>query len=193
MTLRMSTPIAAFAIAACFVAPAALAQTAAKLVPAQSEIAFTFKQTGVPVEGKFKRFDAQIAFDPKQPAGGRVAFTIDLTSASLGAAEVEAELVKPEWFDTKKSANATFQSTSIKASGAGKFDVAGKLTIKGHAHDVVVPVALTQAGGTTTATGAFTIKRLDYKIGDGDWADTSMVADDVQVKFKLTLNGVGSM
>jgi polyisoprenoid-binding protein YceI len=34
------------------------------------------------------------------------------------------------------------------------------------------------------------IKRLDFKIGEGDWADTSMVANDVQVKFKLQLNGV---
>jgi polyisoprenoid-binding protein YceI len=56
-----------------------------------------------------------------------------------------------------------------------------------------VPVALAQAGGTTTASGAFVIKRLDFKIGDGDWKDTSMVANDVQVKFKLALTGVGAL
>jgi polyisoprenoid-binding protein YceI len=49
------------------------------------------------------------------------------------------------------------------------------------------------AAGTTTAVGAFAIKRLDFKIGEGDWKDTSMVANDVQVKFKLTLAGVGAM
>jgi polyisoprenoid-binding protein YceI len=31
-----------------------------KLLPAQSEIVFVSKQMGVPVEGRFKRFDAQI-------------------------------------------------------------------------------------------------------------------------------------
>ena len=71
--------------------------------------------------------------------------------------------------------------------------MAGKLAHQGRAHDVVVPVTLAQAGGNTTASGAFTIKRLDFKIGDGDWKDTSMVANDVQVKFKLTLSGVGAM
>jgi polyisoprenoid-binding protein YceI len=58
---------------------------------------------------------------------------------------------------------------------------------------VVVPVALTQSGANTTATGAFSIKRLSFKIGENEWADTSMVADDVQVKFKLTLTGVGKL
>jgi polyisoprenoid-binding protein YceI len=162
-------------------------------VPAQSEIAFTSKQMGVPVDGKFQKFDAQIAFDPKQPGAAKIAFTIDLGSATLGSAETEAELVRPDWFNTKMFPQATFQSSTVKATAPGKFDVAGKLTIKGASQDVVVPVALAQAGAATTASGAFVIKRLDFKIGDGEWKDTSMVANDVQVKFKLALTGVGPL
>ena len=71
--------------------------------------------------------------------------------------------------------------------------MSGKLSIKGTSRDVTVPVAMTQAGGTTTATGTFALKRLAYKIGENEWADTSMVADDVQVKFKLALTGVGKL
>ena len=164
-----------------------------KLVPAQSEIAFTSKQMGVPVDGKFKAFTAQVAFDPKKPDAAKIAFSIDLGSASLGAPETEAELVKPDWFSTKLFPQATFQSGAVKAAGPGKFEVAGKLTIKGASRDVVVPVALTQAGANTTASGAFVIKRLDFKIGDGDWNDPSLVANDVQGKFKLTLTGVAAL
>jgi polyisoprenoid-binding protein YceI len=182
--------VSALAFAAGFAAPACAQQ---KLVPAQSEIAFTSKQMGVPVDGKFKKFDAQVAFDPKKPDAAKIAFSIDIGSATLGSAETEAELVKPDWFNTKMFPQATFQSSTVKATGPGKFDVAGKLVIKGASHDVVVPVALAQAGANTTASGAFTIKRLDFKIGDGDWKDTSMVANDVQVKFKLTLTGVGAL
>jgi polyisoprenoid-binding protein YceI len=72
--------------------------------------------------------------------------------------------------------------------------VAGKLSIKGQARDVLVPVTLTQTGAApafnTTATGQFAIPRLAFKVGEGEWADTSMVADEVQVKFKLALSGV---
>lgn len=161
-----------------------------KLVPAQSDIAFTTKQMGVPVQGHFKRFEAQVAFDPKALQNAKLALSIDSASAGLGVPEADAELPKAAWFDSGKHPRATFQSTSVKATGPQKYDVAGKLTIKGHTHDVIVPVTLAQAGALTTATGAVTIKRLDYGIGEGEWADTSMVANDVTVNFKLTLGGM---
>ncbi len=164
-----------------------------KLLPAQSEIAFTSRQMGVPVEGKFKKFDAQVAFDPKKPEAAKIAFTVDLASVSFGATDTENEVAKPDWFNTKAFPQAAFASTSVKATGPAKFEVAGKLTIKGASQNVVLPVALVQAGGTTTATGAFTLKRLDFKIGDGDWKDTSMVANEVLVKIKLSLSGVNPL
>ena len=169
--------------------PAAAAQS---LVPAGSEVSFVAKQLGVPLNGRFKTFSAQLAFDPKQPQTSKVAFQIDLGSVALNA-DADAELVKPEWFNTAKFPKATFQSATIKATGPGKFDVAGKLSIKGQAHDLIVPVQLTQAQGVSTATGSFVIKRLDFKVGDGEWADPSVVANDVQVKFKLVLQGVPAL
>ncbi|MES2959233.1 MAG: YceI family protein, partial [Pseudomonadota bacterium] len=126
-----------------------------RVVSAQSEIAFTSKQMGVPVEGKFRKFEAQIAFDPKSPAASTVILTIDLASASLGAADTEAELAKPEWFSTKRFPQATFQSTAITSAGAGKFNVSGKLSIKSISRDLVVPITLTQMAGQTTASGKF--------------------------------------
>ncbi|WP_246312097.1 YceI family protein [Pseudaquabacterium terrae] len=179
-------------IAAAFAALAASA-SAQTVVPAQSEIAFVSKQMGVPVEGKFKKWAAQVALDPKKPEAGQVQLTIDTASASFGAAETDAEVPKANWFNVAKFPQASFQSTGIKAAGAGKYEVTGKLTIKGSVRDVIVPVAVTQAGAASTAVGSFTIKRLDFKIGEGEWADTSMVANEVQVKFKLALNGLAPL
>ncbi len=164
---------------AAFVALPALAQQ--KLLPAQSEIVFVSKQMGVPVEGRFKKFDAQIAF------------TVDTGSASLGVPEADEELPKAVWFNVKGFPQATFQSSGFKALGGGRYEVAGKLAIKGRSQDVVVPVTLTQAAGVTTATGSFTIKRLVFAIGENQWSDTSMVADEVQVRLKLALSGVGKL
>ena len=191
-TFPLTCPITfpALALLGALAAPA-LAQQ--KLVPAQSEIAFTSKQMGVPVDGRFRKFDAQVAFDPKKPEAAKISFSVDLGSAALGAPETEAELIKPEWFSTKLFPQATFASSTVKVAGPGRFEVAGKLTIKGASQDVVVPVALAQAGASTTANGMFVIKRLDFRIGDGDWKDTSMVANDVQVRFKLALTGVAPL
>ncbi len=174
-------------LSALLIATTALAaQAAATLQPAKSELAFTFKQMGVPVDGKFTKFEAQLDFDAKKPEAGKIAFTVDLGSVSLGDASFDAEVAKAPWFDTKRNGRATFVSTAIKPSGPGKYDVAGKLTIKGAARDVVVPITLSNG----VAAGSVAIKRLDYKIGDGEWADTSMVANDVTVKFKLSFAGL---
>lgn len=174
-------------------APQALAQQV--LVPAQSSLGFVIKQMGVPVEGQFRKFTAQVNFDPAKLATSRIAFNVDVGSATLGSREADAEMPKPVWFNAIQFPQASFQSSAIKALGGGKFEVVGKLTIKGAARDVTVPVTLAQSGAplATTASGSFSIPRLAFKVGDGEWSDTSMVADEVQIRFKLALTGVGKL
>jgi polyisoprenoid-binding protein YceI len=180
-----------FATAVCVASLAAHAEP--KLVPAQSEVVFVSKQMGVPVEGRFKKFDGTFSFDPAKPAAAKIAFAVDTGSATLGVPETDAELPKAPWFNALKFPQATFTSSAVKSMGPGRLEVTGKLAIKGSAVDVVVPVNLTQAGASTTASGTLVIKRLAFKIGENEWADTSVVADDVQVKFKFTLTGVGKL
>lgn len=194
MSARMLFGLALAAALLGAVVPPALAQPKpAVLQTAGSEIAFTTRQMGVPVEGKFGKFSAQVVLDPKKPEAGTVAFSIDTGSARFGSAELDAEVPKPTWLNVPKFPQASFQSTAIKAAGAGRFEVAGKLTIKGATQNVVVPVQVAQAGAASTATGSFVIKRLAFKVGDGDWTDTSLLADDVQVRFKLLLTGLAPL
>jgi polyisoprenoid-binding protein YceI len=180
-------------IAALLVGAAARAQAPAKLVPAQSEVSFVTKQMGVPVDGRFKKFDAQVMLDPKKPETGTVAISIDMLSAAMGVPETDAEMPKPTWFNAAKFPQATFRSTAIKGLGNGRFEVAGKLDIKGNVRELVVPVTITQAGPQSTATGNFVLKRLEYKIGEDEWTDTTVVANDVTVKFKLVFTGLGAL
>jgi polyisoprenoid-binding protein YceI len=170
----------------------AIASAAQKIVPGQSEVAFVSKQMGVPVQGKFERYDGQVNVDPAKPEGGQVSFTVELGSAAIGTPETLAELKKPEWFDVVKFPTATFQSSSIKSLGSGKLDVTGKLTIKGITHEIHLPITLAQQGDTLKVNGEFTIKRLDYKIGAGEWGDTSLVANEVLVKPRLTIQGAAT-
>ncbi|MEG0938782.1 MAG: YceI family protein [Comamonas sp.] len=186
---KTTAVVAALGVAA--ISNLALADQA--LVPAQSAVNFEAKQMGVPLKGHFKKFDAKIAFDAAKPEASKIHFSIDTGSATMGAKETDAELPKADWFNVAKFPQATFDSSAIKALGGGKFQVDGTLTIKGNAQKVSLPVTLTQSGATTTATGTLPLKRLTFKIGDGDWKDTSMVADEVTVQFKLALTGVGKI
>lgn len=186
-----------FSLTALLILAAQPAFAQQKLNPAQSDVSFTFKQMGVPVDGKFKKFDAQINFDTAKLDASKVTFTVDIASTTIGDPATDAELPKSTWFNTSKFPQASFVSSSIKALGVGKYEAMGKLSVKGIAQDVVVPITMTQTGAgaaaVTTAVGSFAIKRLTFKIGEGEWADTSMVADPVQVKFKLALTGISKL
>jgi polyisoprenoid-binding protein YceI len=95
------------------------------------------------------------------------------------------EVAKKEWFSSAQFPKATFTSTAIKSAGAGKLTVSGKLTIKGKVADVSFPLTVKADGKNQVFDGALPIKRLAFNIGEGEWKDTGMVADDVTIKFHV--------
>ena len=164
------------------------------VLPEASEIRFVTRQMGVPVQGRFARWQAQLRFDPRQPQAAEVAFSINTRSISFGAAETETEAARPLWFDSSRFAQAQFRSSGVKVLGSGRFEVGGSLSIKGRTKELVVPVslALGPGPGQGVASGSFTLKRLDFGLGEGEWADVSVVANEVQVRFKLQLTGLAA-
>jgi len=165
--------------------PAAGAQG---IVAAKSEIAFTMKQMGVKFDGRFRKWSADVAFEPKSLAAAKAVLDIDLGSIDLASDDSDAEAKGPLWFDTAKFPTAHFASTAIRDAGGNRYEIAGKLTIKGITHDCVVPVTVaTDPAGNRVAEGSFAIKRLDYRIGEGEWADTNTVANDILVRVRIAL------
>ena len=151
----------------------------------KSSVAAVFKQMNVPVEAKFKRFNAQIEYNPAKPETAKANIDLDVASFDLGDPDYNKEVQKKEWFNGAQFPKASFISSAIKPAAPGKLDVAGKLTIKGKTADVNFPLAVKQEGTTQVFEGALPIKRLVFNIGEGEWKDTSMVADEVVIKFRV--------
>ena len=191
MTESSNRPVSAlvhtFALAA-LLTVAGPAATQGVLVD-KSEIRFTSKQMGVNVDGRFRKWSANIAFLPNDLAKSSAVFEIQLASIDLASEDSESEVKGAVWFDTAKFPVARFASTSMKDVGGGKYEVAGTLTMKGISKPAVVPVTVTKdSAGNTVADGTFAVKRLDFKLGVGEWADTGTVANDVIVKFRMVLS-----
>lgn len=182
---RMTRPGAIVVAAALATAGLAANLAWAQIDTAKSTVTATARQIGVPMEGKFKKFDAAVDFDPAKLATSSAKVEIDVSSFEIGDAETTKEVKGKDWFDAAKFPKAVFQSTAIKAGAAGKYDVAGKLTIKGKTLDVVVPATYKQDAAGQVFDGVLPIKRTVFNIGDGEWKDTSVVADDVQIKFHI--------
>ena len=153
----------------------------------KSTLAFVSKQMNVPVEGVFKKFTAQISIDPAKPEAGRARIEIDLASIDAGNSDANDEVKGKSWFNTREFPTASFTSTTVKALGGSRFEATGKMTIKGKTLTSIAPFTLKQEKGVLTLDGTFPLKRLNYGLGSGTWSDTSVVADEVLIKFHFVL------
>lgn len=154
---------------------------------AASQIRFTSRQMGVPVDGAFRTFDASLAFDPEAPATARGQLRIDLSSVDIGIREVNEEVVGAQWFDVRRHPDARFEMRQIQPQGAGRFQVSGVLSLKGASQPLVLNTTLKASGNQAVMEGSFVIKRLDFGVGGGVWGDVGVVANEVTVRFHLVL------
>jgi polyisoprenoid-binding protein YceI len=183
----MSAKTTSIVLSTFLVSTALLAYAATlKIDSAKSSVSAVFKQMGVPVEAKFTRFNAQVSFDSAKPQDGKASVEIDIPSFDLGDPDYNREVQKKEWFNGSQFPKASFVSTRIQSGAAGKLEVSGKLSIKGKTLDVSFPLSMKKEGDQQVFEGSLPIKRLSFGIGEGEWKDTSIVADEVVIKFRVT-------
>lgn len=154
----------------------------------KSSLTFVAKQMGVGVEGKFRRFSTQLAFNPAKPESARAEIEVDLASIDAGSAEANDEVVGKQWFNTKVYPSAKFVASSVKALGGNRYQVSGKMSIKGRSQELTAPFTLTPQGNQAAFDGAFILKRADFAIGEGIWADFDTVANEIQIRIHLLAN-----
>lgn len=154
----------------------------------KSSLSFVYRQMNVPIDGYFKKFSAQLSFDPAKPASAKAVFDLDLNSIDAGSDEANDEVVGKEWFNTKAFPKAGFVSSAIKPLGGNRYEISGKMTIKGRTQNITAPFTFSPQGTAAVVDGAFVLKRADFAIGEGSWADFGTVANEIQIKFHFLAN-----
>ncbi len=152
---------------------------------AKSNVTATAKQLGVPIDGAFKKINAAIIFNSTDLHHSSATVDIDVGSYDMGSPEYNKEVTGKDWFNAAQFPKATFVSSSIIAAGPDKYTVLGKLSLKGKVADVSLPVTVKSTKGFRTFDGELPIKRTVFAIGDGEWKDTSVVADEVLIRFHI--------
>ena len=92
---------------------------------------------------------------------------------------------------SRSSPRRASSSTSISGSG-DRYEARGKLTLRDVTRDAVLPFTLAivddpaQPGRQrATARGRLIIKRLDYGVGQNEWAGTGQVANEVTIDLNV--------
>ncbi|PUE05898.1 polyisoprenoid-binding protein [Limnohabitans sp. T6-5] len=183
----MNTVLKKFvALSALAVAMQADAAPYQSIVPAKSSVTFSYKQMGVAMDGRFKRFAAKVNFDPAKADQAKASFEVDLASVDAGSSEADDEVVTKSWFNAAAFPKASFVAKQIKQTAPNQYEVLGTLSIKGLTREVKFQMKHAAQGKDGVLTGGFTLKRGDYSIGEGMWAKFDVVANDIQVNFSIT-------
>ena len=77
----------------------------------------------------------------------------------------------------------------IADNGAGNYTADGTLALRGISKEVQLDLQLVieDNGERGKLLGSASINRLDFGVGQGDWADTEWIGDKVAVEFELYL------
>jgi polyisoprenoid-binding protein YceI len=152
---------------------------------AKSSLTFKGSYQGESFDGRFKSFDAKIAYDPANLAASKFDVTVDLASADTGNGDRDDSLHGADFFDVKKTPKAHFVTESFAKAADGGVEAKGRLTIRDKTQPVVLKVKFVENGDAATLDVDTVLKRADYGLGAGsDWTD---VGADVPVHGHLAL------
>ncbi|NWG70675.1 MAG: YceI family protein [Parvularculaceae bacterium] len=167
------------------IAVAAPAGPSWKVDYANSRLGFVGEQTGKAFQGKFRKFEATIVFDPDNPATARIDVTVDMTSAVTGDKQRDSALPGSDWFKAKEFPVARYVARSVEKKPDGSYVAEGDLTIRGVTRRVPLPFTLTLDGKKATAKGEASLIRSDFGVGQGEFADATWVGLGVKVTIDL--------
>ena len=157
----------------------------------RSLLRFAFVQAGANNTGRFGKFTTDVLFATDNLAASKIDVTVDIASLDTGDKDRDDTLKGADLFDVKKFPQAHFVATKFTATGGGRYDAVGKLTLRNVTHDIKIPLTFQtkiEAGKNIGyLTGRAVIKRLEYGVGQGDWKSTEWVPDEVNVTFSVRL------
>ena len=176
----MSRHVLAIALAL-FAAPA----FAADYVQAPgSTLVFAGKYQGEVFTGAFPGFATRLSFDPKQLATARLEVAIPLASATTSNADYDGELRGNAFFNSTKFPKATYSASKFRALGGNRYAADGTLSLRGVDKPVTLEFTWTP-GAKPVLAGKASVKRLDFGVGGGDWADTTLIPDAIAISTRV--------
>jgi polyisoprenoid-binding protein YceI len=180
LRMRMAAWTTALALA-CLVLPAA----ATDYVQAQgSRLGFTARFEGEAFTGRFPGFSTRVHFDPARPRDARLDVAIPLALAATGNRDRDEALRDTDFFHVARFPRAHYRARGFRHLGGNRYAADGVLSLRGVEKPVTLDFTWTP-GPRPVLEGRATVSRLAFGIGGGEWADTTMLPDAVEVGTRV--------
>jgi polyisoprenoid-binding protein YceI len=152
-----------------------------------STLGFSGKYQGEAFNGTFPGFVTKFSFDPKQLATAKLDVAIPLATATTRNSDYDGELRGTSFFNSKQFPQARYTATKFRSLGGNKYAADGSLSLRGVAKPVTLTFTWTP-GVKPVLAGTALVKRLDFGVGSGEWADTSVIPNDIKVTTKVVFS-----
>ncbi|WP_176594253.1 YceI family protein [Sphingobium sp. EM0848] len=153
---------------------------------AHSKLGFVGAMNGQSFNGQFRRWSAQIRFDPARLNGSTVHVAIETNSAVTGDQTRDEALPTPDWFSARLFPRATFTSQRFVSLGGNSYRVDGVLRIRDVTRPVSFPFQLAIQGNSARMSARMSIDRTIFGVGQGQFKGTDAVAAKVDVVIAIT-------
>ncbi len=156
--------------------------------PAGSRLGFSSNYAGTGFTGQFRRWNADIAFDPAQLPASKIVVSVDTASVFTNDSDRDESLPTDDWFAVKKFPRAVFTSNAIKAVGPGRYSATGTLNLKGVTRPATLNFGLKITGDKAEATGTLSLDRSQFGVGQGQFkgGETVPLTVNVNTTIKAT-------
>jgi polyisoprenoid-binding protein YceI len=161
------------------------------LDPPHSAAHFAVRHLGIStVRGAFSKVSGTVQYDPAHPEQTVVDVTIDANSVDTRVEMRDKDLRSPNFFDVEKYPTITFKSKKVEASGSGKLNITGDLTIHGVTKEVVLhaegpsgPIKDPRGNQHMGATASTEVNRKDFGVNGapGGVGDNITITLDVEM------------
>jgi polyisoprenoid-binding protein YceI len=148
------------------------------------------------VRGEFSKVTGSVVYDPENPSSTQINAEIDVSTITTREPQRDEHLKSGDFFDAARYPSITFVSKSVTASGPGRFEVTGGLTIRGNTRQValsveeVTPEAKDPWGNLRRGATAKT--RINRKNFGLEWnvaleAGGFLVGDEIEITIDVEL------
>lgn len=160
-----------------------------------SNIYFQVRHTFVPVRGLFEDFSGTVDFDAARQKMRSINFQVQVDSINTNITKRDNHLRSDDFFAARQFPRMRFTSSKITPLDNHRYRVQGQLTVRSVTKEVEIECRFLGMQDNPLKKGQkvagfeaeFSINRLDYNVGTGQFAKMGVVGEDVHILVALEL------
>lgn len=157
------------------------------------ELTFHGAVEGTSFRGSFREFDVRLCLGdggPESAGVEEIEVRLQMASATVGNRQGDEALRGRDMFGVAEYPEAVWRSRTIESSDNG-YLAHGELSLRDVSADQTVELQLEREGDGYRLGGSAQILRLDFNVGQGEFADPEFIRNEIDLRFELQLEPIG--